>query len=73
MGLGIGVFFNIYFAAICTNKGIFAFSVTPLVLMAVTHIEQERIHSPRDLYSLQKNVASHGVHNSYSCFQEGMK
>lgn len=66
-------FCNIYFTAICTNKGIFAFSVTALALIAVTHTKQERIYSPRDLCSLQEKVASHGVHNSYSCFQKGMK
>lgn len=55
------------------KQGIFAFSVTPLALMAVAHTEQKRLYSRRDLCSLQENVASHGVHNSYSCFQEGMK
>lgn len=38
-----------------------------------SHTEQKRIYYLRDLCSLQEKVASHGVYNSYSCFQEGMK
>lgn len=59
---------NIHFAAICTNKYIF-----DSININGSHTHRAGVNTFSQDLRPQEKFASHGVHNSYSHFQECMK